>query len=260
MNLKSYTIGLFAVLLALACHVAAAQDGTLTPEGLAAKYPSGSIQTSEMADQALKDVDAQRAAVEQKYAGEQHVCYSKFFATSCLDAAKESRRIALGQIRKVEVDANAFIRSARVAQRDHDLAEKRAREANSPPKPLADAPTKQADEPVNAHTASDGERRVAEHEAKVKAKQQEDAGKSSVRAEKAAAFEKKAADAEARQRDVAAKKAEKQRQAEEKAQKAAKQKEAAQSSAAKSTALPSGSASSAAGGAPASSAAASAKP
>jgi len=233
MNFKTCTIGLAAMLLALAGQGATAQDAGLTPAGLAAKYPGGSIQSSETADQALREVEQQRTAVEQKYADEQHVCYSKFFATSCLDKAKDSRRVALGLIRKVEVDANAFIRTARVAQRDHDLAEKRAREATSPPKPLADVPAKQAEQENAGHSGSDAEHRVAEHEVKVKVRAQEEAAKASERAEKAAAFDKKAADAEARQRDVAAKKAEKQRQAEEKAQKAEKDKQALEKSATK---------------------------
>jgi len=234
MNLKTCTIGLAAMLLLLAGPGAMAQEAGLTPGGLAAKYPSGSIQSSETADQALREVELQRTAVEQKYAEEQRVCYSKFFATSCLDTAKESRRVALGLIRKVEVDANAFIRTARVAQRDHDLAEKRARDASNPPKPIADTPAKPSDQEVAPHKGNEGERHVAEHESKVKARAQEEAAKAPERAEKAAAFDKKAADAEARQRDVAAKKAEKQRQAEEKAQKVEKEKQASEKAAAKS--------------------------
>ena len=97
MNFTKRTISMLAF-LALAGQVARA-DGGLTPEGLAAKYPSGSIQTQESAEQALREVDQQRAAVEQKFATEQYDCYSQFFATKCLDAAKEERRVALAQIR-----------------------------------------------------------------------------------------------------------------------------------------------------------------
>jgi len=218
MNLKKCTISLLA---ALACHAAWAA-GDLTPEGLAAKYPPGSIQTEETAEQALREVDQQRSGVEQKFATEQHDCYSKFFATNCLDAAKEERRVALAQIRKVEVDANAYIRSARVVERDRKLAAKREHDAANPPTPIGETAPKQDSSNPADHDPNEGARRVAEHDAKVKAQQQQDAAKAAERAAKVEAYNKKVADAEQRQREVAQKKEEKQKDAENKAAKAAK--------------------------------------
>jgi|GEM_PF-1593551 hypothetical protein len=214
------TTGLLAM-LAMVSHVARA-DGDLTPDGLVAKYPSGTIQTQETADQALREVDQQRAAVEQKFATVQHDCYSKFFATKCLDAAKEERRVSLAQIRKVEVEANSYTRANRVVERDRNLAEKRARDAANPPKPLSDTTAKQPSAQAAPHDPNEGPRRIADHDAKVKAQQQDEAGKADERAAKAEAYKKKVADAEQRQRDVAQKKAEKQAEAEKKAAKAAK--------------------------------------
>lgn len=219
MKFTKFTISLVAVLALLGR--AAWADGDLTPAGLAAKYPGGSIQTEETADQALREVDQQRAAVEQNYATQQHDCYSKFFATKCLDAAKEERRVALAQIRKVEVDANSYIRAARVVERDRNLAERRARDAANPPKPLTETAPK-ANNPVVPHDPNESANRIAEHEAKVKEQQQEEAAKAPERAAKVEAYNKKVADAEQRQREVAKKKAEKQKEAEEKAEKAQK--------------------------------------
>ena len=216
MNFKTFTI--IALLAWCGCAWA---DSDLTPDLLAAKYPSGSIQTQDMADQALREVDQQRGAVEQKFATEQHDCYAKFFATKCLDAAKEERRVALAQIRKVEVDANAYIRAARVVERDRNLAEKRARDAANPPKPLTEAAPKQNGDAA-PHDAGETERRVAEHDAKLKAQQQQEAANSGERAAKAEAYKQKVADAEQRQHEVAQKKAEKQKEAEQKAAKAQK--------------------------------------
>jgi hypothetical protein len=238
------TIGLLALLaLLVSIGQVARADVELTPEGLAAKYPGGSIQTEESAEQALREVDQQRAAVEQKFATQQHDCYSRFFATKCLDAAKEERRISLAQIRKVEVDANSYIRAARVVERDRNMAEKRAREASNPPKPLSEAASKQNGSQSAPHDPNEGERRVAEHEAKMKTQQQNDAAKVDERAAKAEAHKKKVADSEQRQRDVAQKKAEKQAEAEKKAAKAKAQQDA---SAAKGQAPASASASSSA--------------
>ncbi|MBV8634453.1 MAG: hypothetical protein JO002_08195 [Burkholderiaceae bacterium] len=234
---------LLAVLILAGQAGALAQE--LTPDALAAKYPSGSIQTQETAEQALREVDQQRGAVEQKFADQQHDCYSRFFATKCLDAAKEERRVSLAQIRKVEVDANAYIRAARVVERDRNLAEKRARDAANPPKPLTEVAAPKQNSQSAPHDPDEGEHRIAAHEAKVKAQQQNEAAKVSERAAKFEAYNKKVADAEKRQQEVAQKKAEKQQEAEQKAAKAAKsQQDAAQakapasSSAAASTPVP----------------------
>lgn len=218
MNFKIWMMGAAAA-LAVAGGTACA-EGELTPEGLVAKYPAGSIQSEEVAERALHEVDQQRGDVEQKYAEEQHVCYSKFFATSCLDAAKEKRRVALAQIRGVEVDANSYIRANRVVERDRQLAEKRARDAANPPKPLTEVAPKPANDQA-PQDPNDLARRQAEHDARLGAQQREEAARAPERAEKVAAYNKKVADAEARQRDVAQKKAEKQKQADEKAAKAA---------------------------------------
>jgi colicin import membrane protein len=198
----------------------AASSTVSAPDELTARYPSGSIQSSETASRALIDVDQQRAVLDQKYGEEQHVCYEKFFASNCLDAAKERRRVALAKIRTVEIEANAFIRSDRVVQRDKKLAEKRASDASNPPKPLADAPAKPAEQ-SDADKAKENQQRITAHEEKQKQKQQDAQSDAAKHADSAAAFDKKVKDAEARQRDVAAKKAEKARQAQAKAAAAA---------------------------------------
>jgi colicin import membrane protein len=199
----------------------AAAAAAITPEGLAARYPSGSIQSIDMANRALAEVEQQRTMLERGYAVQQHSCYSQFLASACLDAAKESRQLALTRIRKVEVEANSFIRSARVVERDRNLAEKRASEANT----RAKSPAGQtAAEPPAVQTAqhagaekTDGAQRVAEHDAKLRQQQQAEKDNAPMRAQAVAAFEKKAKDAAARQRDIAAKKADKERQAATKA-------------------------------------------
>jgi len=69
---------------------AVASAPVATPDDLATRYPTDSIQSMEIANRALADVEQQRAALDQKYAAEQHACYAKFFVTPCVDAAKES--------------------------------------------------------------------------------------------------------------------------------------------------------------------------
>jgi len=192
----------------------------LTPDRLAARYPSGSIQSSEIADRALIEVDQQRTTLDQKYAVEQHDCYEKFFATSCLDAAKERRRVALAQIRKVEIEANAFVRGDRVVQRDKKLAEKSGSDAANPHKPLVEVPTKPAAQ-SDADKAKENQERIAGHEAKLKQQQQDALNDASKHAASLDAYNKKVQDAQSRQRDVAKKKADKANQAAAKAASAA---------------------------------------
>jgi colicin import membrane protein len=204
---------------------ASASADAVTLASLVAHYPSGSIQSTETANQALAEVANLRAALDRKLTNEQRDCYTHFFATSCVDAAKENHRLALVQIRKIEVEADTFNRSARVVERDKHLAEKRAADASNHPK----LPTDQArstssgdstpsDAPPTAHPQGD---RIAEHEAKMKQLQGEASQDAQKRADNVAAYEKKVQDAEARQRDVAEKKAEKAKQAAAKAAAAA---------------------------------------
>ena len=98
------------------------------------------------ADQALAEAVQQRAVIETRFTRDQRDCYRKFFTTSCLDDAKERRRIALGQVRAVEVEANSYKRHARVRERDKALEERRAQEESEAPqriKAQAEAEAKQ---------------------------------------------------------------------------------------------------------------------
>lgn len=97
-------------------------------ENLVKRYPAGSIQSIEMADQALEEVSRARADTEALFAEDERACYPKFFATSCLENAKERRRHVLAQLRRIEVEAGGFKRHARVLARDRDLAEKQMKD------------------------------------------------------------------------------------------------------------------------------------
>jgi len=187
------------------------------PDSVVTRYPSGSIQSVDVANKALQDVEAQRNALDKKYSAEQHECYSKFFATDCLDAAKERHRVGTEKVHKVEVEANAFIRSDRVVQRDKNLAEKRGNESANPPKPLTDLPIKTTTPQSDADRAKDHQQRIADHDAKMKQMQQDRANDASQRAANVAAHNKKIQDAQARQADVAKKKEDKAKQAAAKA-------------------------------------------
>lgn len=183
----------------------------------AARYPSGSIRSAEAADQALAEVDRERARIEAEFSDEERACYPRFFTTSCLNMATEQRRHALVQLRSIEVEANAFKRRARVADLDRALAEKQAAEETERAKRATDrkdgaiATTKKsvgnAQGPGSASTD-----RNKEHQARLQRLQMEESANAQKRAENVAAYEKKLRQAEQRQREIAVRKAEKERE------------------------------------------------
>lgn len=224
--------------------IATAQEGAVPNQPFASsstsviveRYPSGSIQSTKTADQALADVRQQRSDVETRFADEERKCYEKFFATTCVDKIKEVRRRALIELQQVEIEANAFNRRARVAERDKALADKRpqvapiVKPANAPENneeslqksgaSSAQHGTQPSRKPVDAPTRTGqeaaGPDRVEKHNARLERLKAEEAAGAQKRADNVAAFEKKARDAEERQREVAARKAQKERERAEK--------------------------------------------
>lgn len=166
----------------------------------------------------MAEARQERAAVDARFALDERNCHPKFFATACLEDAKEQRRVALTHIRSVEVEANGFRRRARVVERDQALAERRAQEEAEEPqrkkeqleKEASAAQKAAATTEVNAQRAV-ADTRAARQEAKLKQRQAEQTANAKKRAENVAAYEKKQREAQAHQREIAAKKVEKER-------------------------------------------------
>lgn len=213
-------LGSWAAIIMAACfaHAAVAQD-----TAAAAHYPSGSIRSAEAADSALDEVARERAEVEQRFATEERACYSKFFATSCMDDAKERRRKARAQLRAVEVEANAYKRQARATEREQTQADRRAREETDrlerterqqeresavAPR-TTDSKPKQESSAAASAAASEGR---AQHDVKLKRLREEDAANAKERADNIAAYERKVQAVQAHQKEVEHRKAEKERE------------------------------------------------
>jgi hypothetical protein len=205
------------------------------------RYPAGSIQSQEIAERALREAVRERLAIEARYKQDQQACSPKFFATSCLEAAKEHRRYALARVRAVEVDANAFKRRARVIERDQGLAERSAQAPPVPPKHIErqgkasaiDSQSSDAAASMTAGQTTSGEikqavneptvdSRVADHEAKLRQLRARELADQPKRDANVTAYEKRARDAEARQREIASQKAKKEKERMEKEQQASK--------------------------------------
>lgn len=216
----------------LAASAAAQVVPASAVSAIAERFPSGSIRSAAQADVALAEAASERADIEARYLREEQACHPKFFATSCIEDAKERRRLSLYALRPVEVEANTFKRRARVAERDEALAERlanaekdRAERAGLLGPSGADTgaiPESTSSESVAIEDSSRkvqatffpdrGEKRAA----KQKPSQVSDAMEAEKRAHNIAAYEKKKRDALARQKKVAERKAEKERKRQEK--------------------------------------------
>ncbi|NDP58476.1 MAG: hypothetical protein GZ090_03870 [Oxalobacteraceae bacterium] len=239
--------------LASACSVfypAASVEAPLPPSGLRLNWPSGSIVTVELAAQALNDAAARRVTIEQTDLRAQAVCFDKFFMTACNDRGREQRRIALAEVRSVEVEANYINRRDRADQRDKALEIRTVQEQAEAPQRLQDmrdrekaATIKAADRAANTVKAQGSQQRDATidpqarqraFDAKAARQQASEQAGQAQRAANMSAFDKKQADAAARQKQVAERKARKLAGEEEKAMalKAANEKAAADAAAA----------------------------
>ncbi|MBS1187598.1 MAG: hypothetical protein H6R04_1616 [Burkholderiaceae bacterium] len=172
------------------------------PIDLRQRYPKDSISSVETADKAIADAKSERNAIEARFKTEERRCYrQEFFANKCRDLAKEQRRLALNQVREVQIEAERYKRHAAVIKRDSALAEKRKQEP-------ADA---------QARAAS-----AAAHASKMGAKQQEMQRKQQTtenqRDERESAYAEKLRKAEERQRKVAEKKTKKEERRRKKVQ------------------------------------------
>lgn len=204
--------------------VASAQLKSVTEPGseLTVRYPLDSIKSVETANQALAAVADARAEVEVRDSELRRTCYDKFFVNSCLDAAKEQRRLAMKAIRPIDIAANAYLRRDRADERDRALAERDAKQPAGAEQKAQDqkektmnnaAKVKQGAEKewaVDANTRKhmgEADKRVANHNARLRKAQQEESAKAQQRAANVAAFERKARESAERQREIAANKA-----------------------------------------------------
>lgn len=217
--------GIIALHFSYASAQQAPTDSASHPASVSERYPAGSIKSVEAADAALADVGRERAEIEARFAAEEQACHPKFFATSCVDEAKDRRRQALSQLRNVELEANAFKRRERVAEREKAAAQRQAEEEAGRQERVreqresqgADSAPQERTETAKAQARASSNRE-AEHAAKLKRLEEEDHANAQKRAENAAAYERKVRAAEERKKKVAQRKAE--REAERRAKQA----------------------------------------
>lgn len=226
-NMRSHLLVTSSRLFASVCMVllmpAALAQMAADPASstVAHRYPAGSIQSVNDADKALAAIEYERGVIESRYVTEEQACHPKFFATSCIEQARERRRKATMELRAVEIEANVFKRRARVETRDEALKERaekdeagrleRARlQQESGSAKIAHEPQLRTDaETERTAPSSIFPARQARHDARMARMRAEEAMKAKERAENVAEYEKKVEAAKARQLEITKRKAEK---------------------------------------------------
>ncbi|MFC7287637.1 hypothetical protein ACFQPC_06255 [Herminiimonas glaciei] len=200
-----------------AAVVAEAPVQLFSPKELLQRYPADSIKSNEVAERAVAEVAAARADIEKRFAADQRSCYKQFFTTSCLDKIKEQRRIDLASIKPIEIEANSYIRHAKVDERDRRLAEKNAQNAEKAAanagKPVDERTPKEgpgATEEAQRKARADAyAKRNAEFAEKQRLLKENEAADAQKRAENIQRYEEKVRASEEKQKEIARKKAEK---------------------------------------------------
>lgn len=126
---KIIASGFIVSVLTLPAAVVNAQDAAAA---LAERFAPGSIDTPAQAKAALDEIVTARNEVDRFYNDQRVACYSRFFASSCLIDVRQKKRAAQTKIRKIEVEANAFLRQEKAAERDRALVERDNRAKQQP--------------------------------------------------------------------------------------------------------------------------------
>ena len=195
---------------------------------IAARYPHGSIDSTERASAALDDAARTRLQVEAQLKHDESVCAPVFLTNRCLDQARERHREALAQLKSIEIEANTTKRRARIDQRDRVLADKEksatadasARDAKAAATPQAASASAEISRPVESPKLLSPDSAIGmpapiarrpRHATPRKTGPASASIDAVTEAANIAAFDRKATEAAQRQREIAANKAEKER-------------------------------------------------
>jgi hypothetical protein len=129
---------LLSLAIAAACLLAVqllsfAQD---PEQALLADFPPLSIDSVERAEEAIRRLPEVNEQLTRRYSREKTECYERFFVASCLSDLRTRERRAFKAVNRVEVEAKAFLRRERAAERDRAVAERERRAAEQGTKPV----------------------------------------------------------------------------------------------------------------------------
>ena len=181
------------------------------------------------ADARLARVALDRPRAEAAFAAAEQHCYTTFMVNNCLDKAREQRRESLSRLRAIEIEAERFLRQAKVEERDRALAkaaaqfqaEQAEQAAQAAQSEMAAAPPARAAQPAlrplaAAESAKPGvaRQKAAAQAAKLNNRAAEDRAGAARRAANVQAFEQRKRNAQQRQQEIEQKKTDKKKKAE----------------------------------------------
>ena len=188
------------------------------------------------ADARLARVALDRSRAEAAFAAAEQHCYTRFMVNNCLDKAREQRRATLSRLRAIEIEAERFLRQAKVEERDRALATaeaqfqaeqaaQSAQTAQTAQTAMAAAPPARAAPPALRPLVAAGvsakpgvaHQKAAAQAAKLKNRAAEDRAGASKRAANVQAFEQRKRNAQQRQQEIAQKKTDRNKKAESEA-------------------------------------------
>jgi colicin import membrane protein len=97
-----------------------------TTVNLDKRYPAGSIDTAERAEQALSDAAVLRQSIDAQYKAESARCARVFLATECHDKARRAHTLGETQAHRVEVEAHDLQRKLAAQERATQRSAQRA--------------------------------------------------------------------------------------------------------------------------------------
>lgn len=165
-------------------------------------------------------ITSAKSWAEYRYAQAERACYDKFFVTRCIDKAKDVRRTELHTIRERELALDEAERADRAARRDQDRAVREAQyNAERPQREAAEQKNRtdfqskqeqqrlneaqrQAEAPQRAANAQANAQKQADHDAKLKAAQEQGAANAAKRADNVKQFQEKQQQAVQRQKEL----------------------------------------------------------
>jgi colicin import membrane protein len=159
------------------------------------------------AEARLAKAAADRARAEAAFAADEQQCYNRFMVNNCLDKAREKRRQASSGLRAIEIEAERFLRQAKVDDRDRDLAKAQAEyQAGEARAAAAPPPARTMEPPPPAADPGVARQRAAAQAAKLKNAEAGDQAGAARRAANVQAFEKRKRQSAQRQKEIAEKK------------------------------------------------------
>ena len=91
------------------------------------RFAPGSINTAELADEAVKVSSVAQQRLQAWYVQAERACHDQFFVNDCVNDVKQQRRQHILILQRISLEAKALQRKLHIEQLDRDLAERQSK-------------------------------------------------------------------------------------------------------------------------------------